>query len=218
MISPSESESESDPRTRATSACPHEHQSRRGRRGLPLSTRRRAAVGRPASKQNCLQSVRSLQAQKGGRLACLAKQPPCCRRHPQVAIPQTERWTAPGLDDTSWLLLLMFVSAGLFFDDWSVRPRVAVRPLTAFRRDLSGIGWSHEGVLGSYRAVGERSTPTVEMRRVVSASEALGEIDATDPLAEIWPSSAGWATRLLRVLIGLPLRAELVVDFGWCRA
>ncbi len=30
-----------------------------------------------------------------------------------------------------------------------------------------------------------KSTPTVEMRRVVSASEALGEIDATDPLSEI---------------------------------
>ena len=64
-------------------------------------------------------------------------------------------WTAPGLDDTSWLLLVMFVSASLFFDYRSERPTVAVRLLTAFRRGLSGIGWSHEGVLGSDRAVGD---------------------------------------------------------------
>ena len=39
-----------------------------------------------------------------------------------------------------------------------------------------------------------KSTPTVEMRRVVSASEALGEIDATDPLSEIEAPRAGWAS------------------------
>ena len=64
-------------------------------------------------------------------------------------------WTAPGLDDTSWLLLLMFVSASLFVDYRSERPRVAVRPLTAVRRGLSGIGWSDEGVLGRDRGVGD---------------------------------------------------------------
>jgi hypothetical protein len=49
----------------------------------------------------------------------------------------------------------MFVSVSLFLDYRSERPRVAVGRLTAFRRGLSGIGWSHEGVLGSYRAVGD---------------------------------------------------------------
>ena len=39
-----------------------------------------------------------------------------------------------------------------------------------------------------------KSTLTVEMRRVVSASEALGEIDATDPLSEIEAPRAGWAS------------------------
>jgi len=49
--------------------------------------------------------------------------------HPMV-------WTAPALDDTSWLLWLMFVSASLFRDYGSERPYVAVRPLAAFRRGL----------------------------------------------------------------------------------
>jgi len=43
----------------------------------------------------------------------------------------------------------------LFLDYRSERPTVAVRPLTAFRRGLSGIGWDSEGVLGSDRAVGD---------------------------------------------------------------
>jgi len=39
-----------------------------------------------------------------------------------------------------------------------------------------------------------RSALTVETRRVVSPSEALGAVDATDPLAEIEVSSATWAS------------------------
>jgi hypothetical protein len=40
-------------------------------------------------------------------------------------------WTAPGLDDTSWLLWLMFVSVRLLVDYGSERPTRCVRPLTA---------------------------------------------------------------------------------------
>jgi hypothetical protein len=39
-----------------------------------------------ASKHNCLQSVRSLQAQKGGRYRSSGEAALCCRRHPRVAI------------------------------------------------------------------------------------------------------------------------------------
>ena len=87
-----------------------------------------------------------------------------------------------------------FVSASLLLDYGSERPLVAVRPLTAFRRGLSGTGWNDEGVLGRDQAVGNEIDGDVEMRRVVGPSEAFGEVDATDPLAEIEVSSAGWAS------------------------
>jgi len=42
----------------------------------------------------------------------------------------------------------------LLFDYGSERPPVAVRPLIAVRRGLSGSGWRIGGVLGTDRAVG----------------------------------------------------------------
>ena len=42
--------------------------------------------GTAASKHNCLQSVRSLQAQKGGRYRSSGEAALCCRRDPRVAI------------------------------------------------------------------------------------------------------------------------------------
>jgi hypothetical protein len=89
----------------------------------------------------------------------------------------------------------MFVSASLVFDYRSERPPVAVRPLTAVRRGLSGIGWnSTVAFSGEIEAWATKSTPTIEIRRVVSSSEDLGEKDATDPLPEIGASSVSWGS------------------------
>jgi hypothetical protein len=81
----------------------------------------------------------------------------------------------------------------LFCNYGSERPRACVRPLTSLCRGLSGIGWHDDGVVGELELWAAKSTRAVQTRSLVSPFEALGEVDATDPLAEIEASSDGWA-------------------------
>src|ERR1700687_4862877 len=88
----------------------------------------------------------------------------------------------------------MFVSASLLVDYRSERPSVAVRPLTAVRRGLSGTGWNSDGVLGRDRAGAKQIDGARRGETRCKPVSGPGESDATDPLAEIRSSSARWAS------------------------